>query len=675
MSNTAIKITKFFGEAPKVSPELLPETVAQYAFNLDVSSGDLLPYRRPENTATLDKPGVIQTIYPMKDPSDNLKWLHWTTDVDIATAQIENDTTQRIYYTGDGAPKATNYALATSGAMFPTSNYTLGLPLPSATITAAATAFTQKSSTTRSRDSGNVATVVTSAAHGLYTGAIVTTSSFGGTGYNLTNVPVTVINTTTFTFFSYGSAEGATADAAGRVDLAGATFPRAYVFTYLTDWDEESVPSEPSATIFVKEGQIVTVNGLPASWTHGAGYQTTNMMVRVYRTVASVSGTLYYKIAEVALGTTSVVDNIDVSTLDELLESTDYDAPETTMQGMLAIHNGMLVGFFGNTVCFCEPGKPHAWPIKYRQQVDAEIVALGGFGTTLVVATDKTPWIFTGNNPAAQSITRTDYVLPCSSKQSMVNLGFGVSYSTAGGLALYSSTLGADYLTKNVHSWTTWPQAVDPALLVGEYYRGRYFGSDGTNTFIFERNDQVGGHLIQSDIKFTAAYYQSDLDKFYYADGSTVWLWDSPNIGPASLDWKSKVFTTKGFINFGAARVVADYSTPEGEAAVEMENTVIRAANAALIAAGNPMGAMGTHMYNELQVAGSPLTPLVETEFSATFQLYTDKQLRFSTTRFNSDMFRLPSGYRTDTFEVRIATTARVRAIHLAETPSGLKTI
>lgn len=679
MSGTALKITKFLGEAPKISPELLPESVGQYAFNLDLSSGDLLPFRAPVHVATLDKVGTIKTIYPMDDGIGGLKWLHWTTDVDIASSQLENDTTQRIYYSGDGVPKVTNYSMATSGAAFPTTSYTLGLPAPTVIPAATVTAFANKTTASRARDAGNTATIVTSAAHGLTSGNYVTITGMGGTGYNVTNAVVTVVNSTTFTYFSYGSVETTTADTAGTVALAGTLQGRTYVFTYYTAWDEESVPSEPSPVQLCREGQTVTVTGLPASWGHGAGYQTTGMKVRIYRTVVGVAGTEYFRVGEVNLGTTSFVDNIDVATiLEDPLESLDYDQPEPTMQGLLAIHNNMMVGFFGSTICFSEPGKPHAWPIIYRRQVDAPIVALGAFGTTLLILTGKTPWTMTGNNPAAQTLSRTDYILPCVSKQSVVNLGFGVAWSSTGGLAIYSQgSMGVDYLTKNVHSWTTWPAAVTPTTLFGEYYRGRYFGSDGTNTFIFERNDQVGGHLVESDIKFSTAFYRTAQDEFYYVDGSSVHLWNAPTGAPASLDWKSKVFTTKEFVNFGAARVIADYfGSTEEELALEEANAAIRDANQLLMADPTQLhGSMGDGDMNELTETTSRLTPLLEADYNVTFQFFVNKKLIFSTVRSSDYNFRLPTGYRADTFEVRVATNARVRAIHLAETMAGLRSL
>ena len=832
MAGVALKIQRFFGEAPKVSGELLPDTVAQYAFNLDLSSGDLLPYRRPERKAQLDKDGIIRTIYPMEHPETGEKyWLHWTTDVDVAAAQVEGDQTQRVYYTGEDYPRVTNFELATSGTKYPSASYRMGLPLPNVVPLAEAQPFTQKTSTFRQRDSGNTATITTADPHGLTTGNYVTVSGFAATGganlYNLSNVQVTVIDDYKFSYFNYGSAEAETADTTGKVDLAGTTQPRNYVYTYLTAWEEESVPSEPSDTIFVKEGQTLDVSGLPSLWTHGSGYQEEGMKLRVYRTVAGVSGSAYFRVAEIDVAasvtadytrpaasatvtvtktahklqtgyqiTTTVsdesglpegtftvtrvnadtftftsvangaltgelsyvvlplsgtydrpeasdevtvtktahgyvtddyitvratddsalsagvfkitkidndhfkftdptvedpakakaisgaaecrraltfTDNIDVFTLDTILESADYDQPDERMLGLLAIHNSMMVGFFDNTICFSEPGVPHAWPIKYRLQVDSKIVALGAYGTTLLALTDRTPWKLDGNNPAAMSITRTDYILPCVSKRSVINIGFGVVWASAGGLAVYSTTIGTDYLTKNVHSWSTWPQDYDPTNLYGAYYRGRYFGSDGLNTFLFERNEEVGGHLVQSDVRFTAAYYDAKTDQFYYAAGDQVWLWNSQQVGNAVLDWKSKVFTTKSPINFGAAQITGDFNSEEDAAALELENINIKAYNQTVIDSGDPMGALGTVMGNELQVAGSNLRDLRVSTGSVTFQFFVNKKLIYSSSRNQSTAFRLPSGYRADTFEVRVSTNVRVRAIMLAESMAGLR--
>ena len=58
-----------------------------------------------------------------------------------------------------------------------------------------------------------------------------------------------------------------------------------------------------------------------------------------------------------------------------------------------------------------------------------------------------------------------------------------------------------------------------------------------------------------------------------------------------------------------------------------------------------------------------------------TFKLFSDKSLVFQGSVLSDDIFRLPSGYRSDTFEVAVSGSARIRAIHVGETPIGLKTV
>jgi hypothetical protein len=60
---------------------------------------------------------------------------------------------------------------------------------------------------------------------------------------------------------------------------------------------------------------------------------------------------------------------------------------------------------------------------------------------------------------------------------------------------------------------------------------------------------------------------------------------------------------------------------------------------------------------------------------SVTFKLWVDKELIFETPVSDSEVFRLPTGYKSDTFEVGIESDVRIRSIHVAETPTGLKEV
>ena len=680
----AVKISKFYGIAPKISDELLPDTVGQIADNLKTFSGDLIPYNLSSAQTALAKVGAIKTIYPMDDGVGGFKWLHWLEDVDITTAQVINDTTQRIYYTGQGEPRATNFTLATTGGplTYPNAYYTLGLPIPLTAATATAVSFVAVATASRSRDSGNVATITTSAAHSLTTGMFVTITGLTDTTFNLSAVQVTATSTTTFTYFSVGPAVANAADVGGTVNISGTTLPRTYVYTWYTVWGEESTPSPVSNIVYVKEGQTINITGLPSAFPTtgayaGGVYQTTGMVLRIYRTVASTAGTLYYKLGQVNLGTTTFTDNIDINTLVSVLPSQFYDQPQSNMQGIKAIHNGMMVGFFGSTLCFAEPGQFHAWPIKYQIQLDATIIAVGNFATSIVVATDKNPWLVQGSSPSNMAKYRMDYVLPCTSKRSMINMGYGVVYASPGGLAMFSTQTGGTQLTSYVHDWDTW-KTIDYTTIFGVYYNDKYFAQHSTGAFIFQKDDKVGGYLVGTTQTFTAAHYKSVMAKLYFAGKdsfgvNTIYLWDDPTQLLSQVDWKSKVIITKDFMNLGAARVIADYNS--NAAAIAVAAAAAIAANQVIINAGLDGGSFGAGDAALFAIGDSLLgaVPVLDGSVGVQFQLYVNKVLKFTTVRTNSKMFRLPTGYRADTFEVRVTGASRVRAIHLAETPIGLE--
>ena len=178
----AVKITNFLGTAPKISPELLPNTAGQIANNCKLYSGDLIPYPQPVIVGNTGRTGTIKTLFALRDPAtDEKKWLSWLTDVDIAVASKNEPDEQRFYYSGDGVPKVSNYALATTGAPpYPVSSYDLGLPIPpdSAKLTTTAASFSQKTTSSYARDNSNIVTLVTSAAHGLRTGNFISVSGF-----------------------------------------------------------------------------------------------------------------------------------------------------------------------------------------------------------------------------------------------------------------------------------------------------------------------------------------------------------------------------------------------------------------------------------------------------------------------------------------------------------------
>ena len=157
-------------------------------------------------------------------------------------------------------------------------------------------------------------------------------------------------------------------------------------------------------------------------------------------------------------------------------------------------------------------------------------------------------------------------------------------------------------------------------------------------------NTKVGGFFVDTDVTFTASFFDTVGGKLYFVSGTNgdVYLWDELTQPSKTMTWKSKTIKTADMINLGAARVIADYSTV-------------------------------TSTWDlETQQWESALTNWNSAD-EITFNLWVDKQLEYTTTVNDTNVFRMPSGYRSDTFEVSVEGNVRVRAIHLAQTPVGLR--
>lgn len=125
--------TKFSGIRPRLDPRLLPDGNAQTAQNVLTERGGVRPYPGTTEVLALAKVGV-KTIYRFGQALDDEEqyWFHWTTDVNVVKGPIANDTEERTYWTGDGAPKYTTAALGTGGVDLPGGSRPLGVPAPTA---------------------------------------------------------------------------------------------------------------------------------------------------------------------------------------------------------------------------------------------------------------------------------------------------------------------------------------------------------------------------------------------------------------------------------------------------------------------------------------------------------------------------------------------------------------
>jgi hypothetical protein len=128
-----LKLTAFAGIVPRASSTLLKDNEAQIAENAKLYSGELRSWNSPGSLAipVPVRPGTLSIYKHFTSDGDDL-WLSWTADVNVVPGPIFATTEYPIYYTGDGNPKKTNAALASSGAgpYYPGDWLEMGVPNP-----------------------------------------------------------------------------------------------------------------------------------------------------------------------------------------------------------------------------------------------------------------------------------------------------------------------------------------------------------------------------------------------------------------------------------------------------------------------------------------------------------------------------------------------------------------
>ncbi len=451
---------------------------------------------------------------------------------------------------------------------------------------------------------------------------------------------------------------------------------RLYVYTWVTDFGEESEPSPASAAIDWQNGNTVTVSGFAAT---PSGRNVTKQ--RIYRSQTGQSGTYFYLIAERSASTSDFDDDVAVDGFQEALPSADWNTPPDDLAGLTALPNGMMAAFVGKDLYFCEPWRPHAWPEKYVLTTDFPIVALGAVGPALVVLTEANPYLVVGTNPAAMRMDKIEQNRPCINKRAVADLGYAICYPSNDALVAIDGTGSVQVISATLFGRYEW-EALSPSTMVGAQYGGRYVAFYDTVDADGEPLEgaifvNVGQNEFLGRARETAqaAYFDVQESALYYvpADSSAIYRFDAPDGARDTLYWRSKEFWFGAPTNFAAIRVDADTTlTPEELANLAAEIDAVSVSNAALIAAGGILGALGDAPIGTLTFGGTNLeTPpglggIVMLGVIA-------NGVRIAAIGTPNAAMRLPGGFTAEKWEIDVSSSLRVTNIALAETMDELK--
>lgn len=253
----------------------------------------------------------------------------------------------------------------------------------------------------------------------------------------------------------------------------------------------------------------------------------------------------------------SYTDAVPSANLAEVLPTALYDPPNQATIGIKTHPSGFLVGFFGKTVAFSEPGAPHAWPIDYRLTTSYDIVGVGVFANTVAVMTKGWPYLIVGSDPSALSMVELEIDQACVAKRGIVDFGAAIVYPSPDGLISLSNN-GAQNLTAAVMTRDQW-QALVPTSFVAFNWEQEYlcFYDDGTNqkAFIINPFDPEGG-IRYANKYATAGYRDLEEDLLYLVISDEIETWDQGT--KFSYTWKSAPTFTPRAVNMTAAKVFAD---------------------------------------------------------------------------------------------------------------------
>jgi hypothetical protein len=452
--------------------------------------------------------------------------------------------------------------------------------------------------------------------------------------------------------------------------------PRAYVYTWITAYDEEGPPSPPTIVNGWSNGVWALTLFTPPPDNMGVTRNITK--TRIYRTVPSTTGqTTYFFVADVPVLTETYSDTIDDATvaLNTILPSTLWTPPPEGLQGIMSMPNGMAVGFRGNEIWFAEPYRPHAWPSAYTLTTEFPIVGIGVTGQSVVACTSATPYVASGVNPSSMSLTKALSPEPCVSRGSIVSTDQGVYYCSPNGLIKVDQNGTTGNTTELWITRERWRELTPDKFIRAIPLSSSYFafatvdntdhtlaqdgftielGSDSSSFTIWP---QPGGHRIgfnNLSAPRGADIYNVQVDPWtgiglliqdnavYYYDFSD----DAPTIQPYT--WRSKLYQQTFKKNYEAIKVY--FSVPPGSPAQNSKRKV------------SP--------FND------PSWAILDADRYGIIRVYADDALvTVREIRSNGELLRIVSGFKADTWQFEIEGRVLISNVQIATSVKELANV
>jgi hypothetical protein len=219
----------------------------------------------------------------------------------------------------------------------------------------------------------------------------------------------------------------------------------------------------------------------------------------------------------------------------------------------------MMVGFTKNTVHFCEPNRPNAWPAGYDQSLLYQIVAMGVWQQQLMVLTTGFPSSGTGNRPDQFLFSQVQTAEPCIARGSMITDLAGVYYSSPNGLVALNY-YGVQNQTLSNLTREIWIKRFRGDHLVAARHRAQYLAVNGTGMgFIIDYTEQrLGICSLSPFVGVVSVWNDIYTGNTYMVADEKVYLWDSMDTPVLTYRWRSREFYFPAPVSLGACQISLD---------------------------------------------------------------------------------------------------------------------
>lgn len=656
MVGFALKV--FSGIRPRVPESLLESNEATIANNCDFAYGEL------RNTKGgfkyLDLLNNASGLYT----DTGLTFYSWPTDINAVRSPLASDINNRVYYTGDGPMKlAFRDGMRVNGGV-PATSYRVGVPRPtikpvlatSLNVPSGATAdivfmFHWESVGVKYQEQTIAPSILDNETARFTPPARATETPVSAfpvlrmiVNWKSNGVLVFDVYSTNSSFRSSTGLYTLNITKDAGVDVATYTAhitltiseaekeARAYVYTYANIYNEEGPPSDYAITTLVPTFDV-NVTVVKDSLSEYAPIKE----IRIYRTPSGVDVTDFYFIGSINVlsqsGTLIFNDNVDGALLNESLASSDNYPPHQQLNGLVMLPNGIMAAGRDNELHFSEPYKPWAWPSAYVKTLPSAIIGGIVFGSGAIVTTSQHPYLVSGVSPDSMTVSKINVDQAGVSEWSIAVVNGIVLYASNDGIVAINGATGSLVESQRFFTREVWRQKYSAGLSTMRFavWDGRLVVYSHTGAFVpfMLRIDEADGNMTElPDFVAKCSFVSPQSDQFYYANGNTLYQFAGGTVQNAT--WQSAEMVIERPLNFAAAQIVAE----------------------------------GTWTFELWAYLKNP------TNNTYSYQLKHTQAVTTGTTDF-----RLPGGYESDRYRVKINGNGRFRELRVAQSFRELATL